>query len=94
VAALTVGIVMDLIATSIVPLEEKRGDSPVVLLLFGVAMAGAGLALVFHSHRRINAAFSSVVIGAFTGIAGWGAFFAAAHFSLKVRSTFFPKRLI
>ena len=56
-AALTVGIVMDLIATSIVPLEEKRGDSPVVLLLFGVAMAGAGLALVFHSHRRINAAF-------------------------------------
>jgi|TARA_Y100000294_G_scaffold167299_1_gene176317 phosphate/sulfate permease len=91
VAALTFGTVMVLIATGIVPLEEKRGDSPIVLLLFGVAMAGAGLAFVFHSYRRVNAAFSSVVIGAITGIAGWGAFLADDHFFAESPLNFFSK---
>ncbi len=80
VSVLIVGIGLLLVATGIIPVEPRRGDSFVALGLFGFALSAVGLILIVHHHRRLRLLFSACAVAAIAGIALWGACMADARF--------------
>ena len=54
VVALMAGIGMLLIGAGVIPVEARRGDSPIALLLFGFSLSAAGLSLIVRRYPRIR----------------------------------------